>query len=389
MKSLPRLRSWFALSLGISAAFVACIWPASPRATVKCELAGWHFAFSCDSTKLAVLDRGPGLQPAAQILVVDVATGHVLRRMDIEQSTYPSKVVFAPDGESLGILDAGFVTKWDPNTGRPIARYERAEWSHDADHWLSCEILFSATGRWLLHNVREGRVCDVVTGEIVHDYHERWPDRTLTVHGGVVAALAKDEVKTFDVLTGAEMGSFPTARPRFPMARTALTFSGDGTQGIYFGDTDQWVAHNAIDGRECHLDISSGAGLHDICISADNRYVAVSLGSDDGNAFAAMFQRLFGTRWSVRVFDTTSGKEVGQSIRHGFTSCFAPDGRTLAVASNDNRVTLWDWPPPPRWPLMFIVATTTVLLSYGVGVWWSWRHRRALGGLSASGPVSP
>jgi WD40 repeat protein len=377
VKSLLRPRVWIALSLGLAAALVAYNWPSSPRATVACADGCLHFAFSGDSTKLALLDRASHWDPAGQILVVDVATGHVLRRVDLGQNVYPNKVAFAPDG-SVGILGAaGVVTKWDPNTGHMITTYDHAGWSHDPQRFTGREILFSATGRWLLHDVHDGRVHDVETGRIVHDYRERLPDRNLGVHGGCVAALVNDEVKTFDVRTGAEIGRFATAKPRVQMARTGFTFSGDGTHGIYFGDTDQWVMHNALDGRECRLGIRAGAMVNDWCLSADNRYAAVSSAGADSNTFAAWPQRLFRSRWSVRVFDTTTGEEAGQPIRDGFTSCFAPDGSTLAVAGKDNRLTLWDWPPPPRWPLMLTLAAATVMLSYGVGFWWSRRRRRA------------
>jgi WD40 repeat protein len=374
IKSLLRPRIWFALSLGLAVALVAYNWPSSPRAAVQCEHGGWHFAFSHDSTKLAVLDREPGLTPAAQILLVDVATGHVVRRLDIGQSPFPHRVVFAPDGGSVGVLGTGVVTTWDPNTGRMIGRYDHPEWSHDPDHYAGREILFSPAGRWLLHDVHDGRVCDVETGEIVNDYHERLPDRERNVHGGCVAALVGDEVKTFDVLTGAELGRFATLRPRPPILRLAFTFSRDGTHGILFTDTDQWAVHNAIDGRARRL-FRAEAGVYDICLSADNRYAAVSLPNVDSNTFAAWPQRLFTSRTSVRVFDTTSGAEVGQSIRDGFKICFAPDGHTLAVADMDKHLTLWDWPPPSRWPSMLIATMTTALLSYGVGFAWSRRGR--------------
>jgi WD40 repeat protein len=385
MKSLRHPRVLIALSLGLAAALVAYHWPISPRASVACEHRGWHFAFSRDSTKLAVLDRGPGLNPVAQILVLEAATGRLLRRVDIGRDTYPNKVAFAPDDKTIGILDAGVITKWDPNTGRLIARHDRAEWSHDPDRYARREILFSATGGWLLHDVHAGRVYDVVTGAIVQDYHDRFPDRNLGVHGGCVAALVENEVKTFDVLTSAELGRFPMACPRGPMARTAFIFSAEGMHGVYF--SDQWVVHNALDGRECRLNISSGAGWHDVHF-ADNRYVAMSISVVDSNTFGAWSQLLFNSAWNVRVFDTNTGAEVGQPIRNGFRCCFASDGHTLAVGDAGESLTLWDWPPPARWPLMLVVAITIGLLSFGVSLGWSWRRRPSGRGLTSTGEAS-
>ena len=136
VKSLKCLRFWIVLSLGIAVALVAYHWPASPRAVMHYDYSCWHFAFSRDSTKLALLDREPGLNVQSQILVWDVATGKLLHRFDNGTKLYPSKVIFAPDGTSLGIVDAGTVTKWDLNTGRMVANHDRRP--HRRRDWHVC-----------------------------------------------------------------------------------------------------------------------------------------------------------------------------------------------------------------------------------------------------------
>src|SRR4051812_32689180 len=252
MKSVVGLRFWIALALGVAVAAVAHDWSASPRAVVRHDHIGWHLAFSHDGTKLALLDREAGLNPQGQVLVWDAATGRLLHRFDTGNRPYPGKVVFAPDDRSLGVIDAGPVTRWDLATGRIIAHHDHAAWSHDADHYSGREILFSSAGRWLAHDVHDGRVYDVETGRVVVDYAERWPDRSLHAHDGRVAALVDGEVKTFDVLTGDAVGTFPSGANRPPMARTAFTFSPDGTRGVLF--TDRWVLADGVDGRRLALD---------------------------------------------------------------------------------------------------------------------------------------
>lgn len=375
MRWLPGVRFWLALSVGGVVGLVAYFWPASPHTVVRCDHICWHLAFSPDSTQLAVLDREAGLNQQGQILVWDVATGKLLHQFDYGIRLYPSKVRFAPDGRSLGLIDAGSVTKWDLKTDRRVAHYEHANWLHDPDQYYGREILFSAAGDWLAHDVSEGRVYDVETGRIVSDYGERWPDRNLSAHDGHVAVFVKGKVKTFDVLTGAEVGMFsPAMKPG--IARRALTFSPDGTHRVYYDGW--WIVSNGVTGwrRDSR---NAFDGMVDGCFSGDNRYLAVSV--VDSSLMAGLRARLFDTRRRTHVFNTVTGAEVCQPMPGGCLSCFAPDGKTLAVACTDNVIALWDWPPSSRWPRVIALAAPTMILSCGVGLWWSHRSRRGAGRL--------
>ena len=112
---------------------------------------------------------------------------------------------------------------------------------------------------------------------------------------------------------------------------------------------------------------------YDCCLSGDNRLLAVHLPQPTRFSLAKLQMILLYTlRW-VRVFDTATGAEVCKPIREGCLCCFAPDGKTLAVADRYKGIALWDWPPPSRWPLMLALAAPTMMLSYGMGFWWSRR----------------
>src|SRR5438874_2037092 len=128
MKAPVRLRTWVTVVLGLAAAALAYFWPAFPRGAVQCENICWHFAFSSDGTRLAVLDREAGVNVPGQILVLEVASGEILHRLDLGIRLYPSRVAFAPDGKSLGVVDTGAVTKWDLTSGRVLAHYDHAAW---------------------------------------------------------------------------------------------------------------------------------------------------------------------------------------------------------------------------------------------------------------------
>jgi hypothetical protein len=68
--------------------------------------------------------------------------------------------------------------------------------------------------------------------------------------------------------------------------------------------------------------------------------------SPDGRALAVR-----GAERSVRVWDVTAGKEIGQLKGHGGrveTVAFAPDGKALASGATDTTILLWDATGPMK-----------------------------------------
>ena len=148
-----------------------------------------------------------------------------------------------------------------------------------------------------------------------------------------------------DAVTGAEIGTFPMA-PRGPMAPTMFMSSADGTRGIYFGDRSRWVIHDAVTGEECAWGRDTDEPLNfGFYLSPDHRFLAVSTFEPITGAFSALHAQLAGGQGWLHVYDTATGAEVCIPIAHGLPACFAPDGKTLAVADRQSqRVGLWDWP---------------------------------------------
>jgi WD40 repeat protein len=375
VKRFSTLRRLIPLALGVAVAAVASFWPEAPRLTLPHDRICWDLAFSRDGSMLAMLDRDAGLDTSGQVLVWDAATGKLLNRLDYGARVYPSKIVFAPDGMTIGIVDAGQITKWDMTTGR-ATDHTHAHWSHDPDQYYGREILFAADGRWLAHNLHEGCVYDVATGAVVHEYHERWPDRSYVAQGGCVAAFVNGQVTTFDAVTGAEIATFPTAAPGGPMARSTFATSADGTQGIYLGNRNQWVVHDAATGHECAWGRETDQPLNnELRVSTDHRFLAVSALEPITGVVSAVQARLAGGQGWLRVYDTTTGAEVCRPFAHGSMGRFAPDGKTLAVAEfQAQRVSIWDWPPRSRWPLVLALALPTTVLGC-VFAWWRGRRR--------------
>ena len=146
----------------------------------------------------------------------------------------------------------------------------------------------------------------------------------------------------------------------------------DGTHAVYYSTGNEWVVHNALDGRQTALPIDDD-GIYGFYLSADNRFLAVSMRKAHPSALErarAYLERRSGTDVAC-VFDTTTGAQVALPMRGGGTCCFAPDGNTLAVVDRISQITLWDWPPPNRWPLTLLAAAATMLLSCGISAWWS------------------
>ncbi len=137
MKSLARPRTWIALLLSVAAGTLAYHWPMAPRAVIACEHQAWHLAFSRDGTKLAILDREAGVNQIAQVLICDAATGAIQHRLDHGIKPYPHKVVFAPDGKTLGVVDVGAVAKWDLDAERVLAHYQSPSWSSNANSYAA------------------------------------------------------------------------------------------------------------------------------------------------------------------------------------------------------------------------------------------------------------
>jgi WD40 repeat protein len=362
MKALSRPRTWIALLLGIAAGLLTHCWRGSPRLVMHFDYTCWHLAFSPDGTRLAMLDRKPGVKVKAQVLVWDAATGALLNHIDLGTKYYSEKVVFAPDGESLAVVETCTVTKIDLEANRVSAQYDHQAWSPPPKDGNGGELLFSTHGRWLLHRIHKGRVYDVETDRVVLDYAERWPNRHLSAYGGHVAVLIGGEVKTFDVMTGKEIGRFAPHLNQ-PFARNALSFSADGTHGVYWVASGEFVIHNGITGTQCALPMDWDMMAAEDCWSTDNRYYVGTFCTAPHGPVDWLLRWLRGTNWSTAVFDTSAGLEVVPRFTNCEKCCFSPDIKTLAVAQRGGRLALWDWPPPSRWPHAGIAGIVAAFIS--------------------------
>jgi hypothetical protein len=77
--------------------------------------------------------------------------------------------------------------------------------------------------------------------------------------------------------------------------------------------------------------------------------------------------------WSVTVYHLPTGRRI--FVREAaLFGVFAPDGRTLAILRDDNRIELWDWPNGTPWRRMLFGAFAPAAVTFGYTFW---RSRQA------------
>ncbi len=247
---------------------------------------------------------------------------------------------FSPDGRSLATIgDEGILRLWDLATGLP--RLERP--SHRGDAILA---RFTPDGRTLLTGGRkDGQV-------VLWDIHQSREIARLDAHPADFESATFSPDGRFFVPSGGDrvrLWTFPS-----PAMAAERIIPGAGFQGAAFSHDGRTLAL-ASDGKRCvllldlprlevrrelesHLD-----GLFSVAFSADDRTVVS--GGQDG---------------LIRGWETATGKLLW--TRHGHDGriwglTLSPDGQTLASASGDGSLKLWDPGPPLDREILTIPGT--------------------------------
>ncbi len=281
--------------------------------------------FSPDGRLLATSSRGATAQ------LWDTATGQPHGPpLPLEKAI--DAVVFSPDGKLLATHSVeGAARLWDTATGNPIGPILRhdggAKTKPPGTHWWSAA--FSPDGKLLATGGLDGTVqlWETDTGQ---------PHGKPLPHGGEVRSVAfspdgkllasgstNRTVQLWEVAGGQPHG--PPLQDNGPVEQVA--FSPDGklvaSMGWWGRTTRLW---ETVSGRLHKL--LRHPGLIDGAFSPDGSLVATAL-----------------VDWTVRVWDTTTGKVHGEPLRHEGrvrALAFSPDGRLLATGSVDQTVRLWE-----------------------------------------------
>ncbi|HWG43452.1 MAG TPA: WD40 repeat domain-containing protein [Gemmataceae bacterium] len=203
-------------------------------------------------------------------------------------------------------------------------------------------LTFSVDGRYLFSADSDGQVLtwDAATGELRRRRRLAWKRQkdhdsletiVLSPDGSRLAAWDRKNVYVYDTAKGRELGRY-TALDSF--TPPLLKFSPDGKKLLLqrreefglFADIYLWdVRASYKKPRLKKLSCPDGTILSDAAFTPDGRRVA-------------------GLEVNLRIWDTTTGREVSKSdkdFREAYSLRFSPDGKTLALlATSPSRVDL-------------------------------------------------
>ena len=207
---------------------------------------------------------------------------------------------YSPDGKTIASAGQGNdVWLWDADTGQHLKTLV----GHTNDINSICfspngGIIASASGDYMDSQDHTVRLWDADTGKHL---------KTLIGHTWAVFSVCFS-----------------------PDGKTVASASGDETVRLWDADTGK---------HPYALDKSHRSAVNSVCFSPDGKIIATASGmlidehspeSDDNK---------------IRLWDAVTGQHLKTLIGHSVwvnSVCFSPDGKTIASASQDGTVRLWD-----------------------------------------------
>ena len=248
-------------------------------------------SFSPDSHIVAAAESTVVLaKPASPLWLRNADTGATIGTPIFADFGTILAVDFSPDGNRIATGGSDKTLRvWDAHTAQPIG----------APLVLPDQVTDVAF-------TRDGDRIVAVSGDTVQVYEADPYAELLTRMGGNTILLSG--------VTPVFPGVLPTA------AGPRMLFEESGRLKLLNADTGEQIGQpvvlDTVDDRFCE-------------VSPDSRWLVTCSGND------------------IRVFDTSDGQPYGEPLRgHQHTVIaaeFSPDGQTLATASEDKTVRLWDW----------------------------------------------
>ena len=263
-------------------------------------------------------------------------------------------VAFHPNGKLLASAGFDRVKLWDRESGRLIHQFPKRLSRSET-------LSFSNDGSLIASGDEDGlfRVLDTGTGETLHTRQAGGSSGGAFLHtvfhpAAKIVATGAEQVRLWDALTGTMLKQLdpPAERVNWP---TSMAFSPDGkTLAIARrrrGEIQLW-------------DIGTGQF---ITIPGESIWIRDVKFSPDGKTLAWCFTRPMPgeTAGGVRFWDVAANEPRGQLpvdfLGQVFAIAFSPDGRELAAADADHRVSVWDVASRKR--LRELIGHTAVITS--------------------------
>jgi WD40 repeat protein len=298
---------------------------------------------------------------AGTIRLWQVSTGKILRDLDGRRDVHSASVAFSPDGKELAVaneLDTA-IQIFDPSTGK----LRRKITGHESPAVVA---VYSKDGKFLASGSKDktARIWDAASGKELHRFQEseELVDVALSPDGKLLATETLRAVRLWDVVSGKEVHRFNDGG----RGLRSLAFSPDGKVLGWAG-----VLWDAATGKEvCRCE---GALIGDMAFSPDGKTIAA--GGDDNGVYlldSATGKELpkSAARWNhgtqnvvgftrdgkglvlrgeddggLHLCETATGKEIREYATDKESpqvAVLAPDGKTLAAATDFGAINVWE-----------------------------------------------
>jgi WD40 repeat protein len=253
-----------------------------------------------------------------------------------EEGDHIQSVSFSPDGKTLATASDNFpAVLWDVATGKRLKIFK-------ADTGWGLSVTFSPDGKVLATGSSAGitMLWDVATGKQLKKLNSHRLgvfSVAFSPDGKVLATGGGDKTaKLWDVATGQEVSTLKEHASRV----TSVVFSPDGRKLVTValaGRPDK-TEMNLSEGSESALrlwDVATGREMSNLLqyVSA----VKAATFSPDGKRLAVATQD-----GSLKLWEMITGQELKTLDATGVTAiAFSSDGRRLAIGTNDGDLKLW------------------------------------------------
>ncbi|MBD2606491.1 CHAT domain-containing protein [Scytonema hofmannii FACHB-248] len=248
-----------------------------------------------------------------------------------------NSVSFSPDGKTLASASKDKTVKlWDINAGQKIKTLK----GHTD---FVTNISFSPDGKTLASASKDKTVklWDINTGREIKTFKvhtDNVSSISFSPDGKTLASASKDKtVKLWDINTGREIKTFKVHTDNV----SSISFSPDGKTLASTSEDKTVKLWDINTGREIKTFKGHTNMVNTVSFNPDGKILASASGDNTSNPFRISL----GGDYTVRLWDINTGREM--KILKGHTNkvnsvSFSPDGKTLASASDDTTIILWN-----------------------------------------------